>query len=81
LIYKDLKCKQEVKIVLIKGIVDSYSEQKGFGFIIQDNGQKLSFERSSIIMPGYKTLTPNDHVTFDIKDILRGPEAMNVTKL
>jgi CspA family cold shock protein len=66
---------------LLKGIVDSYSEQKGFGFIIQDNGKKLSFERSSINMPGYKALAPNDQVIFDVKETMRGPEAMNVTKL
>jgi len=66
---------------LVKGIVDSYSQQKGFGFIIQDNGRKLSFERSSINTPGYKILAPGDQVTFEVKQTLRGPEAMNVTKL
>ncbi len=66
---------------MVKGIVDSYSEQKGFGFIIQDDGKKLSFERSSINMPGYKTLAPKDQVTFNVKETMRGPKAMNVTKL
>jgi len=66
---------------LVKGIVDSYSEQKGFGFIIRDDGRKISFERSSINMHGYKTLAPNDQVRFDIKKTLRGLEAMNVTKI
>lgn len=66
---------------MVKGTVDSYSEQKGFGFIIQDDGKKLSFERSSINMAGYKTLAPNDQVTFNVKETVRGPEAMNVTKL
>ena len=66
---------------MVKGIVDSYSQQKGFGFIIQDDGRKLSFERSSINMPGYKTLAPGDQITFEVKETIRGPEAMNVTKL
>lgn len=66
---------------MVKGIVDSYSEQKGFGFIIQDDGRKISFERSSINMPGYKTLAPNDPVSFDVKKTLRGLEAENVTKI
>lgn len=66
---------------MLKGIVDSYSEQKGFGFIIKEDGKKLCFERSSIKMTGYKTLTPKDQVVFDIKETVRGPEATNVKKI
>ena len=38
----------------MEGIVNSYSEQKGFGFITQDDGREVSFYRSSIQMDGYK---------------------------
>jgi hypothetical protein len=37
---------------LMKGTVESYSEQKGFGFINQDDGEKAFFYRASINMSG-----------------------------
>jgi len=67
---------------LPEGIVHRYSEDKGFGYIIQDyNGKIVRVERSSIDMSGYKTLVPGDRVTFEVKDTIRGPEAKHVGKL
>ena len=64
-----------------EGIVDKYSEHKGLGYIIRNDGKLLLFERDSIDMPGYKTLTPGDRVTFDVGKSIRGPVAKNVKKL
>lgn len=64
-----------------EGIVDRYSEDKGFGYIIQDDGKRVLVERSSIEMTGYKTLIPGERVTFEVKDSIRGPEAKHVKKL
>ena len=50
-----------------KGTVESYSEQKGFGFIIQEDGKKVSFYRSSIQMDGYKKVNAGDRVSFDVE--------------
>lgn len=66
--------------VLTEGIVDKYSEDKGFGYIIQDDGEEVLVERSFIDMPGYKTLTPGERVTLEVKETYRGPEARNVRK-
>ena len=65
----------------MKGTVDSYSEQKGFGFIKQDDGEKAFFYRASINMSGYKTLNIGDRVRFQLKASVRGPEAIEVTKI
>ena len=65
----------------MKGIVESYSEQKGFGFIKQDDGEKTFFYRASINMSGYKTLNIGDRVRFRLKESVRGPEAIEVTKI
>jgi CspA family cold shock protein len=66
---------------LKKGTVESYSEQKGFGFIMQDDGEKAFFYRASINMGGYKTLNIGDRVRFELKENIRGPEAIQVTKI
>jgi CspA family cold shock protein len=66
---------------LKKGTVESYSEQKGFGFIRQDDGDKAIFYRISINMSGYKTLNIGDRVHFELKGNIRGPEAIQVTKI
>jgi CspA family cold shock protein len=67
--------------MLANGIVDRYSEDKGFGYIVQDDGKMVFVERSSIDMTGYKTLIPGERVTFEVKDTLRGPKAKHVKKL
>jgi cold shock protein len=68
-------------IGLTEGIVDKYSEDKGFGYIIQNNGKKIFVERSSIDIPGYKTLVPGERITFELKETIRGHEAMKVRKV
>jgi len=66
---------------LKEGIVESYSQQKEFGFIIQDNGMKLPFHSSSIQMDGYKMLNVGDRVGFQVEETFSGPEARKVIKL
>jgi len=66
---------------LKKGIVESFSQQKEFGFIIQDDGTKLPFYRSSIQMDGYKMINVGDRVGFEVKETTTGPEARTVIKL
>ncbi len=63
-----------------KGTVKWFSEKKGYGFIEQDNGQDIFVHYSSIDMPGFKTLTEGDQVSFDVEESDRGPEAKNVKK-
>jgi CspA family cold shock protein len=63
------------------GIVDRYSEDKGFGYIVKEDGTVVLVERSSIDVRGYKTLVPGERVTFEVKDTVRGPKARYVKKL
>ncbi|MCF8143915.1 MAG: cold shock domain-containing protein [Deltaproteobacteria bacterium] len=65
----------------MEGTVNSYSEQKGFGFITRDDGEEVSFYRSSIMMEGYRRLNGGDRVLFDIAETPRGPEAKNIRKV
>lgn len=64
-----------------EGIVNKYSEDKEFGYIIKDDGKEVFVERSSIDIPGYKTLAPGERVTFKVEETARGLKAKNVRKV
>jgi CspA family cold shock protein len=66
---------------LSEGIVNKYSEDKEFGYIIKDDGKEVFVERSSIDIPGYKTLVPGERVTFKVEETARGLKAKNVRKV
>lgn len=63
-----------------KGTVKWFSEKKGYGFIEQEDGPDIFVHFSSINMPGFKTLSEGDQVSFDIEESDRGPVAKNVIK-
>ena len=64
-----------------KGTVDKYSEDKGFGFIKQDDDGEILFERSSLNMERYEIIQPGARVSFRIKETIRGKEATNVERI
>lgn len=64
-----------------EGVVDKYSEDKGFGYIIGNDDKVFLVERSSIKMDGYKTLIPGDRVTFNFKETPKGLKALDVKRL
>ncbi len=64
-----------------KGTVKWFSEQKGYGFIEQEDGKDIFVHYSSINTPGFKTLSEGDQVTYDVEDGERGPVAKNVVKI
>ena len=66
---------------MAQGTVKWFSEKKGYGFITQEDGQDIFVHFSSISMPGFKSLTEGDQVSFDVEDSDRGPVAKNVNRL
>jgi len=65
---------------LADGIVKWFNEKKGFGFIEVDESNDVFVHYSAIAMPGFKTLSEGDRVSFEIEDTDRGPAAKNVVR-
>jgi CspA family cold shock protein len=61
-----------------EGRVKWFNEKKGYGFISRDDGDDVFVHFSEINMDGFKTLSEDQEVTFEIKDGPRGPQAVNV---
>lgn len=66
---------------MAQGVVKWFSNQKGYGFIEQDNGGDIFVHYSEIVdQDGFKTLNEGDRVTFEVGQGEKGPAAKNVTR-
>ena len=65
----------------VSGTVKWFNDEKGYGFIEQDDGGDIFVHHSSINMPGFKTLNEGDRVSFEVGEGTKGPAAQNVTKI
>jgi len=64
------------------GTVKWFNEEKGFGFITQDNGGADVFVHfRSIASEGFKTLAEGQKVSFEVEQGQKGPQASNVIAL
>ena len=56
------------------GVVKFFNEQKGFGFIKDENGQEIFVHVTGLT----QKIRENDNVTFDVQDGKKGLNAVNV---
>ena len=62
------------------GTVKWFDSKKGYGFITPtEGGTDLFVHLSGIVMEGYKTLSDNQKVSYQVGESDRGPVATNVT--
>lgn len=78
-IYSNFLRKEEV--IMAKGVVKWFNNQKGYGFITPENGKDVFVHHSAIQGEGYKSLNEGDKVEFDITSGEKGDQAQNVVKL
>ena len=66
---------------MAEGIVKWFNDEKGFGFIEQEDGGDIFVHYSAISGSGFKTLAEGDRVTFEVEEGTKGPSAKNVVRL
>ena len=64
-----------------KGTVKWFNNQKGFGFISDEQGNDVFVHYSGLEMDGFKSLEEGQEVQFEVVQGAKGPQATNVTKL
>jgi len=65
---------------MAKGKVKWFNNQKGYGFIVLDDGKDVFVHHSAITGDGYKTLEEGQEVECDIEQGPKGEHATNVRK-
>ena len=65
----------------MKGTVKWFNNQKGYGFISDEEGNDVFVHFSGLNMEGFKSLDEGQEVEFDVVQGAKGPQATNVTKL
>lgn len=63
------------------GKVKWFNDQKGYGFIEQEDGTDVFVHHSAIQGEGYKTLAEGQAVQYDLGQGDKGPRAENVVKI
>jgi cold shock protein len=64
-----------------QGTVKWFNNTKGYGFIECEGEKDLFVHMNDILIDGYKTLSENQKVEFEVGDGKKGPVAKNVKPL
>ena len=62
-----------------KGTVKWFNNQKGYGFISDEQGNDVFVHYSCLNMEGFSSLEEGDAVEFEVVEGAKGPQATNVT--
>ncbi|MBQ5692402.1 MAG: cold shock domain-containing protein [Alistipes sp.] len=63
----------------MNGTVKWFDNKKGFGFLICEDGKEVFVHFSGIVKEGFKSLSEDQQVQFEIETVDRGEQAINVT--
>jgi CspA family cold shock protein len=64
---------------MANGTVKWFDDQKGYGFIEQEDGPDVFVHHTGISGTGFKSLKEGDRVSFEIEQGKKGPAAVDVT--
>lgn len=63
-----------------KGTVKWFNNQKGYGFIVGEDGNDVFVHHTNIVAEGYRSLDEGQEVTYDISVKDGKSQAVNVVK-
>ena len=67
---------------MASGTVKWFSDDKGFGFITPDEGNRdLFVHHTAIVADGYRSLAEGSRVSYEEEEGNKGPKAVNVQKV
>lgn len=74
---------QEVETIdkQVQGTVKWFSDKKGYGFIVQDDGPDVFVHHSDIDCEGFTVLREGERVRFNTEKSEKGVKAINVEKI
>ncbi|HBH98380.1 MAG TPA: cold-shock protein [Lachnospiraceae bacterium] len=64
-----------------KGTVKWFNNQKGYGFISDEQGNDVFVHFSALNMDGFKELKDGERVEFEVTEGEKGPQAANVSRI
>jgi cold shock protein len=70
--------KRKEGVIMANGVVKWFNNQKGYGFIEQEDGTDVFVHHTGINAAGFKTLNEGDRVSFDVEQGKKGLAAINV---
>ena len=65
---------------MLKGTVKWFNNQKGYGFIQDDNGKDIFVHYTGLDMEGFRSLDEGNKVEFDLVEGEKGLQASHVVK-
>jgi len=63
-----------------KGTVKRIMRERGFGFILAEDGREVFFHRSELQNVDFNELKEGDHLEFTVAKGDKGPQAGNIKK-
>ena len=67
--------------VTMKGTVKWFNNQKGYGFITDEEGKDIFLHYSGLQMEGFKSIEEGAQVEFEVSQGEKGPQAVNVVRI
>ena len=64
---------------LVNGVVKWFNDEKGYGFIQQEDGPDVFVHYRAIVGDGRRSLKEGQSVTFNVTQGEKGPQAENVS--